>query len=86
MRAFPNRIALQFLSNNVQLSLFNNVLKYQCSSVPKYQKNKKLNSAQVFLEKFVNQFHNRNVELSPSKYITIFSDNYIPIQYSNLFT
>ena len=76
MRVFPNRNALQFLSNNVQLSLFNNVLKYQCSSVPKYQKSKKLNSAQAFLEKCVNQFHNRNVELSPSKYITIFSDNY----------
>ena len=67
VRVFPNRIALQFLSNNVQLSLFNNVLKYQCSSVPKYQKNKKLNSAQAFLEKCVNQFLNRNVELSPSK-------------------
>jgi len=75
VRVFPNRNALQFLSNNVQLSLFNNVLKYQCSSVPKYQKNKKLNSAQAFLEKCVNQFHNRNVELSPRKLVRILFAN-----------
>jgi hypothetical protein len=75
VRVFPNRIALQFLSNNVQLSRFNNVLKYQCSSVPKYQENKKLNSARVFLEKCVNQFHNRNVELSQKKPVRILFAN-----------